>query len=122
MCGIVVALPVYSDGEALPAGTLADALPVFPEAVFSGGPDEVADELSVLTERLGAAIELYGTSGAMVTLATEPERVATEVWRLTKSVARLEEQLDAQTATWDADAMEHVQGQVRQLFLVGSGR
>lgn len=115
MCGIVVALPVYSDGEALPAGTLADALPVFPETVFGGGPDEVAAELSALTERLGAAIELYGTSGAMLTLATEPERVATEVWRLSKSVARLETQLDAQTATWDADAMEHVQGQVRQV-------
>ncbi|OLF13986.1 hypothetical protein BLA60_02060 [Actinophytocola xinjiangensis] len=110
-----MALPVYSDQGELLAETLAGALPTLPETVFDAGPDELGEQLAALTERLVAALDLYGTSAAAQTLSGAPERVNAEVTRLAESVARLEAQLDARTADWGADAVEQVQGQVRQV-------
>ncbi|WP_460398507.1 SIS domain-containing protein [Actinophytocola sediminis] len=108
-------MPVYSDGGELPPAALVEALPEFPESVFGASSDTVADELAALATRLDTALELYGTAAAMRTLATEPEPVNTALRRLADAVARLEAGLDARTAAWGADAMEHVQGQVRQV-------
>jgi len=121
MCGIVAAIPAYDERvEAVDGSLLTDALPgLVPDAAdLLGAPREALDELSVLEERLAAAVALFSQTGAALAMTTDPRlarTLSTQVNGLQEWASSLDKRLDALGSGADADTTEGVQSRLRRI-------
>jgi len=120
VCGIVVALPVYSGEQAAPLITkdLRAVLPVW-RGPGPGqlGAQQVLDLLTPLAAQLHKAVTAFSTPGAALAVATDfglCAEVTQASERLTLELETLDATVDALAQSWGAERTEQVQALLRQ--------
>jgi len=122
VCGIVAALPVYSDRSVTP--DLADLLAAVPEppapaVAVAADPAGAEKVLAALVEQSEAALRGLGSQAAVATLLSDPSvraALTAACVRLSDWAGELDGRLDRATGgDWAAETTEAVQQMLRQL-------